>query len=48
MGITSENVAHRYGVTRHEQDQASVSHLLWLSGALVLELNAFIFMYDCL
>ncbi|CAN6460478.1 unnamed protein product [Victoria cruziana] len=24
MGITSENVAHRYGVTRHEQDQASV------------------------
>ncbi|KAF3790922.1 3-ketoacyl-CoA thiolase 2 [Nymphaea thermarum] len=24
MGITSENVAHRYGVTRQEQDQASV------------------------
>jgi hypothetical protein len=27
MGITSENVAHRYGVTRQEQDQAAVSHL---------------------
>nr|ACF82180.1 unknown [Zea mays] len=27
MGITSENVAHRYGVTRQEQDQAaSESH----------------------
>jgi acetyl-CoA acyltransferase 1 len=25
MGITSENVAHRYGVTRQEQDQAAVS-----------------------
>ncbi|XP_031484255.1 3-ketoacyl-CoA thiolase 2, peroxisomal-like [Nymphaea colorata] len=24
MGITSENVAHRYGITRQEQDQASV------------------------
>ncbi|XP_072993568.1 3-ketoacyl-CoA thiolase 2, peroxisomal-like isoform X2 [Typha latifolia] len=24
MGITSENVAHRYGVTRQEQDQAAV------------------------
>jgi acetyl-CoA acyltransferase 1 len=23
MGITSENVAHRYGVTRQEQDQAA-------------------------
>jgi acetyl-CoA acyltransferase 1 len=27
MGITSENVAHRYGVTRQEQDQAAVSSL---------------------
>ncbi|KAJ8626928.1 hypothetical protein MRB53_020235 [Persea americana] len=25
MGITSENVAHRYGVTRQEQDQAAVA-----------------------
>ena len=25
MGITSENVAHRYGVTRKEQDQTAVS-----------------------
>ncbi|XP_077252594.1 3-ketoacyl-CoA thiolase 2, peroxisomal-like [Tasmannia lanceolata] len=25
MGITSENVAHRYGVTRQEQDQAAVT-----------------------
>lgn len=25
MGITSENVAHRFGVTRQEQDQAAVS-----------------------
>ncbi|CAL9112309.1 unnamed protein product, partial [Musa textilis] len=25
MGITSENVAHRYGVTRQEQDQAAVN-----------------------
>jgi len=25
MGITSENVAQRYGVTRLEQDQAAVS-----------------------
>lgn len=25
MGITSENVAQRYGVTRQEQDQAAVS-----------------------
>ncbi|KAJ6852028.1 3-ketoacyl-CoA thiolase 2, peroxisomal-like [Iris pallida] len=24
MGVTSENVAHRYGVTRQEQDQAAV------------------------
>ncbi|KAL6526643.1 3-ketoacyl-CoA thiolase 2, peroxisomal [Orobanche gracilis] len=24
MGITSENVAHRFGITRHEQDQAAV------------------------
>ncbi|XP_066319893.1 3-ketoacyl-CoA thiolase 2, peroxisomal-like [Miscanthus floridulus] len=28
MGITSENVAHRYGVTRQEQDQAAVSSSL--------------------
>ncbi|RWR89013.1 3-ketoacyl-CoA thiolase 2, peroxisomal [Cinnamomum micranthum f. kanehirae] len=25
MGVTSENVAHRYGVTRQEQDQAAVA-----------------------
>lgn len=25
MGITSENVAHRFGVTREEQDKAAVS-----------------------
>lgn len=25
MGVTSENVAHRFGVTRQEQDQAAVS-----------------------
>ncbi|XP_062079024.1 3-ketoacyl CoA thiolase 1, peroxisomal-like isoform X2 [Humulus lupulus] len=25
MGITSENVAHRYGITRQEQDQAAVN-----------------------
>ena len=25
MGITSENVAHRFGVSRQEQDQAAVS-----------------------
>ena len=25
MGIMSENVAHRYGVTRQEQDMAAVS-----------------------
>lgn len=25
MGLTSENVAHRFGVTRQEQDQAAVS-----------------------
>ncbi|GAV69065.1 Thiolase_N domain-containing protein/Thiolase_C domain-containing protein [Cephalotus follicularis] len=24
MGVTSENVAHRFGVSRHEQDQAAV------------------------
>lgn len=32
MGITSENVAQRYGVTRQEQDQAAVSFtdkLIW-------------------
>lgn len=27
MGVTSENVAHRYGVTRQEQDQAAVSSM---------------------
>lgn len=27
MGITSENVAERFGVTRQEQDQAAVSLL---------------------
>lgn len=25
MGITSENVAHRFGVSREEQDQAAVT-----------------------
>ena len=24
MGVTSENVAHRFGVSRQEQDQAAV------------------------
>jgi len=28
MGITSENVAHQYGVTRQDQDQADVSSSL--------------------
>jgi len=27
MGVTSENVAHRFGVTREEQDQAAVSYV---------------------
>lgn len=27
MGVTSENVARRYGVTRQEQDQAAVSSI---------------------
>lgn len=27
MGITSENVAQRYGITREEQDQAAVGFL---------------------
>lgn len=27
MGMTSENVAERYGVTRQEQDQAAVSQI---------------------
>lgn len=27
MGVTSENVAHRFGVTRQEQDQAAVSQV---------------------
>lgn len=27
MGITSENVAHRYGITRQEQDQAAVGYM---------------------
>ena len=27
MGITSENVAQKYGVSREEQDQAAVSSL---------------------
>jgi len=28
MGLTSENVAHRFGITRLEQDQAAVSCLI--------------------
>lgn len=37
MGITSENVAQQYGVTREEQDQAAVSslHLTLNSGLLI-------------
>ena len=27
MGVTSENVAHRFGVSRQEQDQAAVREL---------------------
>ena len=31
MGVTSENVAERFGVTREEQDQAAVSDMmLWM------------------
>lgn len=42
MGITSENVAQRYGVTRQEQDQAAVSssgmhHVLFLLLRLIHE-----------
>jgi acetyl-CoA acyltransferase 1 len=36
MGITSENVAHRYGVTRQEQDQAAVSSLVTDSFNLII------------
>jgi acetyl-CoA acyltransferase 1 len=32
MGVTSENVAHRFGVTRQEQDQAAVSAIDLLRG----------------
>ncbi|ONM04008.1 3-ketoacyl-CoA thiolase 2 peroxisomal [Zea mays] len=35
MGITSENVAHRYGVTRQEQDQAALDFSLSLSLSLL-------------
>lgn len=30
MGLTSENVAKRFGITRLEQDQAAVSYLILL------------------
>lgn len=46
MGITSENVAHHYGVTRQEQDQAAVSFgfpLTW-SKTLMLLLCKVIFL----
>lgn len=36
MGITSENVAQRYGVTRQEQDQAAVSAKLLLMYSILL------------
>jgi hypothetical protein len=32
MGVTSENVAHRFSVTRQEQDQAAVSAIDLLRG----------------
>jgi hypothetical protein len=38
MGITSENVAHRFGVTRQEQDQAAVSAIVLLSSILQRDL----------
>lgn len=30
MGITSENVAQRYGITREEQDQAAVGFFIYI------------------
>lgn len=30
MGITSENVAFQYGITRQEQDQAAVGLVFYL------------------
>lgn len=36
MGITSENVAQRYGVTRKEQDQAAVSLVIVYVGLAML------------
>lgn len=49
MGITSENVAHRFGVTRQEQDQAAVSfeyifsvfHFLWKITILIFMKSLF-------
>jgi len=38
MGITSENVAHRFGVTRQEQDQAAVSAIVLLCSILQRDL----------
>jgi acetyl-CoA acetyltransferase len=35
MGLTSENVAQRFGITRLEQDQAAVSWLIVLFVARV-------------
>ncbi|KAK9740144.1 hypothetical protein RND81_03G015000 [Saponaria officinalis] len=31
MVITSENFAHRFGVTKEEQDHATVNNLIFLS-----------------
>ena len=36
MGVTSENVAHRFGVSRQEQDQAAVRELSLFSVVVVL------------
>lgn len=35
MGITSENVASRYGITRQEQDQAAVGLVFLIESLLV-------------
>ena len=37
MGVTSENVAHRFGVSRQEQDQAAVRPLNFLIMVVLLD-----------
>lgn len=52
MGMTSEIVAQRYGITRKEQDQAAVSFadvsFLVLCGKHMLILFIIIFFFGCL